>query len=143
MVELYWSEHERGSNIAWNGYIDLPVVCLHWVALTSDKDERKFMLSLSRSLQYNSALGWKNKNYLGILFELKDLPQERTANSFGTIFHVCICPIGNWSVASLNEGAEMDFAKAVMKQLVGSADFGYFMYVKDTGNTVPRYKYWN
>ena len=26
MLQLHWSE----SNIAWNAYIDLPVVCLHW-----------------------------------------------------------------------------------------------------------------
>ena len=26
-VELYWSERE--SDIAWNGYIDFSVVCLH------------------------------------------------------------------------------------------------------------------
>ena len=56
MVQLYWSEHESENDVAWNGYIDLPVVCLHWVSLTSDKDQREFSLSLSRSLQYNSAL---------------------------------------------------------------------------------------
>ena len=54
MVVLYWSERERESDIAWNGYIDLLVVCLHWVAMSSDKDQREF--SLSRSLQYNSTL---------------------------------------------------------------------------------------
>ena len=45
---------ESESDIAWYGYIDLPVVCLHWVALSSDKDQREF--SLSRSLKYNSTL---------------------------------------------------------------------------------------
>ena len=51
MVELYWSERERESesDIAWNGYIDLSVVCLHWVVMSSDKDQREFSLSLSRS----------------------------------------------------------------------------------------------
>ena len=48
MVELYWSE----SDIAWNGYIDFSVVCLHWVEMNSDKDQREFSLSL----QYNSTL---------------------------------------------------------------------------------------
>ena len=55
MVELYWSESE--SDIAWNEYIDFSVVCLHWVAMSYDKDQREFLLS--RSLQYNSTLKWK------------------------------------------------------------------------------------
>ena len=55
-VELYWSERESESDIAWNGYIDFSVVCLHWVAMSSDKDQREFSLSLSHSLQYNSTL---------------------------------------------------------------------------------------
>ena len=61
MVELYWSE----IDIAWNGYTDFSVVCLHWVALTSDKDQREF--SLSRSLQYNSALKKNNRTLKGHL----------------------------------------------------------------------------
>ena len=28
-VELYWSESERESDVAWNGYLDFLVVCLH------------------------------------------------------------------------------------------------------------------
>ena len=44
LVELHWSKSD----------IYLPVVCLHWVAMSSDKDQREF--SLSRSLQYNSTL---------------------------------------------------------------------------------------
>ena len=52
MVELYWSERESASDIAWNGYIDFSVMCLHWVAMSSDKDQREFSLSL----QYNSTL---------------------------------------------------------------------------------------
>ena len=55
-VELYWSERESESDIAWNEYIDFSVVCLHWVAMSSNKDQREFLLSLSRSLQYNSTL---------------------------------------------------------------------------------------
>ena len=51
-VELYWSERESESDIAWNGYIDFSVVCLHWVAMSSDKDQREFSLSP----QYNSTL---------------------------------------------------------------------------------------
>ena len=31
-VELYWSEGESENDIAWNGYIDFPVVYLHWMA---------------------------------------------------------------------------------------------------------------
>ena len=54
MVELYWSQRESESDIAWNGYIDFSVVCLHWVAMSSDKDQREF--SLSRSLQYKATL---------------------------------------------------------------------------------------
>ena len=50
MVGLYWSERE--SDVAGNGYIVLPVVYLHWVALSSDKDQREFSLSL----QYNSTV---------------------------------------------------------------------------------------
>ena len=41
-VELYWSERESKSDIAWNGYIGLLVVCLYWVAITSGKDQRNF-----------------------------------------------------------------------------------------------------
>ena len=43
-LKLYWSENE--SDIAANGYLEFPVLCLHWVALTSDKDQREFSLSL-------------------------------------------------------------------------------------------------
>ena len=28
MLQLHWSESE--SDVAWNGYLDSPVVCLHW-----------------------------------------------------------------------------------------------------------------
>ena len=55
-MELYWSERESESDIAWNGNIDFSVVCLHWVAMSSDNDPREFSLSLSRFLQYNSTL---------------------------------------------------------------------------------------
>ena len=40
MVHLYWSESE--SDIAWNGYIGFQVVCLHWEAIISGKDQRNF-----------------------------------------------------------------------------------------------------
>ena len=53
-MELYWSERKSESNIAWNEYIDLSVVCLYWVVMCFDKDQRE--LSLSRSLQYNCTL---------------------------------------------------------------------------------------
>ena len=60
MLQLHWSE----SDVAWNGYLDSPVVCLHWSEsdfawklgcnpfwsdVTSD-------VSLSLSLQYNCTL---------------------------------------------------------------------------------------
>ena len=51
MVELYWGERESESDIAWNGYISFSVVCLHWVAMSSDEDQRECL----RSLQNNSA----------------------------------------------------------------------------------------
>ena len=51
-VELYWSKRESESDITWNEYIDFSVVCLHWVAMSSDKARREFSLSL----QYNSTL---------------------------------------------------------------------------------------
>ena len=31
-AELYSSESESESDIAWNRYIDFPIVCLNWVA---------------------------------------------------------------------------------------------------------------
>ena len=48
-MELYLSERKSESDIAWNRYIDLPVMCLHWVTLTSDKDQRELSLSLKNN----------------------------------------------------------------------------------------------
>ena len=48
MVELFWSEND----VTWNEYIAFQGVCLHWVALSSNKDQREFLLSP----QFNSTL---------------------------------------------------------------------------------------
>ena len=47
MLHLYRSESESESDIAWNGYIGFQVVCLHWEAIISGKDQRNFRFSLS------------------------------------------------------------------------------------------------
>ena len=62
MLQLYWSESE--SDVAWNGYLDSPVVCLHWSEsdFTWKLDCNPFWsnvasnTSLSLSLQYNCTL---------------------------------------------------------------------------------------
>ena len=30
MLQLHWSKSESENDIAWNGYLHSPVVCLHW-----------------------------------------------------------------------------------------------------------------
>ena len=30
VLQLHWSKSESERDVAWNGYLDSPVVCLHW-----------------------------------------------------------------------------------------------------------------
>ena len=56
MVHLYWSESESESDIAWNGYIGFQVVCLHWEAIISGKDQRNFRFRFRFRSYINAAL---------------------------------------------------------------------------------------
>ena len=59
MLQLHWNE----SDVAWNAYINLPVVCLHWsdlsakVTLLQNGLQPNFQAkSLSLSPQYKCTL---------------------------------------------------------------------------------------
>ena len=87
-VELYWSESE--SDIAWNGYIDFSVVCSHWVAA----EKRNF--SLSRSLQYNSALSVEHLSTLFMrLLPLTILPIQTKIRVFYQKTNTCCLSINH------------------------------------------------
>ena len=76
----------------------------------------------------------KNKQ----IFCEKTNPTQETHNCFEYNFDGCDFHASEWSVASPS-AAENNFVEAAMKQLVGTDDWGYFIYAKESGNTIVRY----